>query len=83
MEDSPSVAVRTKENSSLVTAIKLVTRGECVGIFSPGNTGATMAAALMHLGRIQGVDRTPIAVPLPQEKGPPLLLLDAGANVDC
>jgi len=83
MEDSPSIAVRTKENSSLVTAIKLVAEGECVGIFSPGNTGATMAAALMHLGRIQGVDRPPIAVPLPQEKGPPLLLLDAGANVDC
>ena len=83
MEDSPSNAVRSKPDSSVVQAIKLVTTGECVGIFSPGNTGATMAAALMYLGRINGVDRPPIAVPLPQEKGPPLLLLDAGANVDC
>jgi len=83
MEDSPSTAVRTKPNSSIVQSIKLVADGECVGIFSPGNTGATMAAALMHLGRIQGVERPPIAAPLPQEKGPPLLLLDAGANVDC
>jgi glycerol-3-phosphate acyltransferase PlsX len=83
MEDSPSNAVRSKDSSSIVTAVKLVANRECVGIFSPGNTGATMAAALMHLGRIPGVDRPPIAVPLPQESGHPLLLLDAGANVDC
>jgi phosphate acyltransferase len=83
MDDSPSIAVKTKEDSSIVQAIKLVANRECVGIFSPGNTGATMAASLMYLGRIQGVLRPPIAVPLPQEQGLPTLLLDAGANVDC
>lgn len=83
MEDSPSNAVRSKPDSSIVQSVKLVADRECVGIFSPGNTGATMAAALMYLGRIQGVERPPIAVPLPQQNGPPLLLLDGGANVDC
>ncbi|MDX1958825.1 MAG: phosphate acyltransferase PlsX [Leptospiraceae bacterium] len=83
MHDSPSIAVKAKPDSSIVVAIDLVANRECVGIFSPGNTGATMAAALMHLGRISGVQRPPIAVPLPQEDGSVMLLLDAGANVDC
>ncbi|PKA02885.1 phosphate acyltransferase PlsX [Leptospira ellisii] len=42
-----------------------------------------MASALLYLGRIPGVLRPPIAAPIPQENGPPMLLLDAGANVDC
>jgi glycerol-3-phosphate acyltransferase PlsX len=83
MDDSPAIAVKSKQDSSLVEAISLVANRDCVGIFSPGNTGATMAAALMYLGRIPGVLRPPIAVPLPQEDGSAMLLLDAGANVDC
>ena len=83
MLDSPSKAVRSMPESSIVQAVKLVAERECVGVFSPGNTGASMAAALMYLGRIKGVERPPIAAPLPQETGTPLLLLDAGANVDC
>jgi len=83
MHDSPASAVKSKTDSSLVEAIKLVANRECVGMFSPGNTGATMAGALMYLGRIPGVQRPPIAVPLPQEDGSVMLLLDAGANVDC
>ncbi|PKA21983.1 phosphate acyltransferase PlsX, partial [Leptospira sp. mixed culture ATI2-C-A1] len=43
----------------------------------------TMAAALLHLGRLPGVLRPPIAAHIPREEGPPVLLLDAGANVDC
>ncbi len=83
MDESPSLAVKTKPESSVVQAIRLVSNRECVGMFSPGNTGATMAAALMHLGRIEGVLRPPLAVALPQEDGSPMLLLDVGANVDC
>lgn len=83
MDESPSLAVKTKLESSVVQAVQLVAKRECVGVFSPGNTGATMASALMYLGRIAGVLRPPIAVTLPQEDGSPLLLLDAGANVDC
>jgi phosphate acyltransferase len=83
MNDSPSVAVRSMPDSSIVQSVKLVADRECVGMFSPGNTGASMAASLLYLGRISGVHRPPIAVPLPQEEGTPLLLLDGGANVDC
>ncbi|MBK8398910.1 MAG: phosphate acyltransferase PlsX [Leptospiraceae bacterium] len=83
MNDSPAVAVRSMPDSSIVQSVKLVADRECVGMFSPGNTGASMAASLLYLGRINGVQRPPIAVPLPQESGTPLLLLDGGANVDC
>ncbi|MCB1189241.1 MAG: phosphate acyltransferase PlsX [Leptospiraceae bacterium] len=83
MDDAPATAVRSMQDSSIVKAVKLVRDRECVGLFSPGNTGATMAAALMFLGRVPGVYRPPIAAPIPQENGTPLLLLDAGANVDC
>ncbi|PJZ83800.1 phosphate acyltransferase PlsX [Leptospira harrisiae] len=83
MNDSPSIAVRAMEDSSVVKAVRLVADKECVGVFSPGNTGATMAAALLHLGRLPGVLRPPIAAHIPREEGPPVLLLDAGANVDC
>ncbi|WCL48714.1 phosphate acyltransferase PlsX [Leptospira sp. GIMC2001] len=83
MNDSPSVAVRAMEDSSIVQAVKLVAQKECVGIFSPGNTGATMAAALLHMGRINKVMRPPIAAPIPRENGSSMVLLDAGANVDC
>ncbi|AVQ10755.1 Phosphate acyltransferase [Leptospira santarosai] len=83
MNDSPSIAVRTLQDSSVVQATQLVADKTCVGMFSPGNTGATMASALLYLGRISGVLRPPIAAPIPQENGPPMLLLDAGANVDC
>ena len=83
MNDSPATAVRSMPDSSIVQSVKLVADRECVGMFSPGNTGASMAASLLYLGRINGVHRPPIAVPLPQEEGTPLLLLDGGANVDC
>lgn len=83
MNDSPSIAVRTLQDSSIVQATQIVADKTCVGMFSPGNTGATMASALLYLGRIPGVLRPPIAAPIPQENGPPMLLVDAGANVDC
>ncbi len=83
MEDSPSRAVRNKPNSSVVVAARLVHERRAVGFFSPGNTGATMASALLNLGRVKGVERPPIASPLPREDGGVTVLLDAGANVDC
>ncbi|TGK10240.1 phosphate acyltransferase PlsX [Leptospira fletcheri] len=83
MNDSPSIAVRAMQDSSVVQSAQLVADKTCVGMFSPGNTGATMAASLLYLGRIPGVLRPPIAAPIPREKGPPALLIDAGANVDC
>ncbi|MDH5716452.1 MAG: phosphate acyltransferase PlsX [Spirochaetia bacterium] len=83
MEDSPAKAIRTKKNASVVIAANLVKDSKAVGFFSPGNTGATMAAALTILGRLKGVKRPAIAAPIPREDGKVSLLLDAGANVDC
>ncbi len=83
MSDSPSRAVRKMPNASIVVAAKLVREGRAVGFFSPGNTGASMAAALIIMGRTKGVDRPAIATPLPREDGGTTLLIDSGANVDC
>ncbi len=83
MHESPARAVRTKRNASIMVAARLVKEGRAVGFFSPGNTGATMAAALWELGRIDGVDRPAIASPLPREDGGVTVLIDSGANVDC
>ena len=83
MQESPSMAVRKKKDASVVIAAKLVEMSEAIGFFSPGNTGATMAAALSILGRIDGVKRPAIATPIPREDGNATVLIDSGANVDC
>lgn len=75
-------AVRAKPDSSLVVAMKLVAEGRASAMVSPGNTGATLAAATLHLRRLPGVIRPAIAVVLPTARGP-LTLLDAGANAEC
>jgi glycerol-3-phosphate acyltransferase PlsX len=83
MEDSPAMAVRQKKDASVNVAARLVANGEALGFFSPGNTGASMAAALAHMGRLPGVKRPAIATPIPREDGGATVLLDSGANVDC
>ncbi|MGQ9557994.1 MAG: phosphate acyltransferase PlsX [Desulfurispora sp.] len=82
MGESPAVAVRRKRNSSIVRAVQLVREGRAAAVVSAGNTGAVMAAALLGLGRIRGIDRPAIASVLPTRRGR-VVLLDAGANVDC
>lgn len=83
MYESPAQAVRNKPNSSVMVAAGLVKDGRAVGFFSPGNTGATMAAALMEMGRIKSVKRPTIVSPIPREDRGVTLLADSGANVDC
>jgi glycerol-3-phosphate acyltransferase PlsX len=82
MDEKPADAFRTKEDSSLVRAVKAVADGEAEAVVSPGNTGAMLAAGLVLLRRVSGVRRPAIAVPLPARKGPSVLI-DAGANADC
>lgn len=77
--DEPAAAVRAKERSSLVVACREVREGRAQGVVSAGPTGAMMAAALIQLGRIKGIARPGIAVPLPAA-GTPCLLIDCGAN---
>lgn len=83
MEDSPTEAVRNKKDSSLVRGMVAVKEGQAEAFVSPGNTGAVMATALLKLGRLTGIERPGIAVPIPTLRGRDLLLIDSGANVDC
>lgn len=82
MDEHPVSAIRKKKNSSIVVATKLVKEGAAAAVVSAGSTGAQMASSLFILGRISGVDRPAISTLLPTAKGV-LVLLDAGANVDC
>lgn len=82
MDEHPATAVKRKRQASIVVANELVRNGQAVGIVSAGNTGAAMAASLLRLGRITGIDRPAIAIPMPTANGV-TVLLDAGANADC
>ena len=81
MHEKPADAVRTKPDSSLVASVRAVREGTADAVVSAGNTGAVLAAGLLELRRIPGVLRPAIAVPIPAQNGPSVLL-DAGANAD-
>ena len=83
MEDGAAKAARSKKNSSLHVASRLVASGEAHGFVSAGNTGACMAIAKMVQGKIRGVDRPALSGVLPTLTGKPVVLVDVGANVDC
>lgn len=83
MHEDPAQAVRQKKDSSLVRSAELVRDGDASGMVSAGNTGATMASALLRMGRLPGVARPCIATPLPRLGAAPAVLVDAGANTEC
>lgn len=83
MAADPAKSVRTMKDSSLVRAAEAVRDGKASAMISAGNTGATMASALLRMGRIKGVMRPAIATPIPVPGGTPTVLLDAGANSEC
>lgn len=83
MDEAPAQAVRSKKDNSLTRGMELVKSGEAQAMVSAGNSGAFAAAALFTLGRIKGVHRPVIATVLPSRTGRPIVVADAGANVDC
>jgi phosphate acyltransferase len=83
MSDDPGPSVRRKKDSSLVRAAEAVRDGRASAMVSAGNTGATMASALLRMGRIKGIARPAIATPIPRKGTHPSILLDAGANAEC
>jgi glycerol-3-phosphate acyltransferase PlsX len=83
MDEDPAGGVRRKKDSSLVRAAELVRDGKAAAMVSAGNTGATMAASLLRMGRLPGVIRPCIATPLPRLGRSPAVLVDAGANAEC
>ena len=82
MDEDAAQGVRRKKDSTLVRAAEAVRDGHASAMISAGNTGATMASALLRMGRIKGVSRPAIATPLPVPGHAPNILLDAGANAE-
>jgi glycerol-3-phosphate acyltransferase PlsX len=84
MDADAGSSVRKMKDSSLVRAAEAVRDGKASAMVSAGNTGATMASALLRMGRIKGVQRPAIATPIPVPGfDTPTVLLDAGANAEC
>ncbi|NJK41744.1 MAG: phosphate acyltransferase PlsX [Acaryochloridaceae cyanobacterium SU_2_1] len=84
MHEEPISALRRKRKASINVAMDLVKQQKADAVVSAGHSGAAMAAALLRLGRIPGIDRPAIGAVFPTIiAGKPVLVLDVGANVDC
>jgi phosphate acyltransferase len=84
MNEEPLISLRRKPKASINVSMDLVKHGRADAVVSAGHSGAAMAAALLRLGRIRGVDRPAIGAVLPTMiAGKSVLILDVGANVDC
>ena len=81
MTDKPTKAIRSKPNSSMVVASRLVRKGKAQAFVTAGNTGAAMACGILTIGRIKGVKRPALLTPFPTRRGA-CVLLDVGANPD-
>ncbi|MDX2230690.1 MAG: phosphate acyltransferase PlsX [Leptolyngbyaceae cyanobacterium bins.349] len=84
MGEEPLSALRRKPKASINVAMDLVKNGRADAVVSAGHSGAAMAAALLRLGRLPGIDRPAIGAVFPTMiAGKPVIVLDVGANVDC
>ncbi|MBA2571228.1 MAG: phosphate acyltransferase PlsX [Chloroflexi bacterium] len=81
MEEQPAAAVRRKRDASINVCMRLVREGEADAVVTAGHTGAGVASAIVHLGRLRGVDRPALAVQMLTDRGP-FVLLDIGATTD-
>ncbi|MCK5577573.1 MAG: phosphate acyltransferase PlsX, partial [Dehalococcoidales bacterium] len=81
--EHPLEAIRKRPRSSIVVGIDLLKEGEADAFVSAGNTGAVLCAALLNLGKIEGVERPALASLVSLNQASPSLLIDAGANADC
>jgi glycerol-3-phosphate acyltransferase PlsX len=79
--DEPALAFKSKRDSSIMVAMDLIKQGRADALVTAGHSGAAMAAAVLRLGRLPGVDRPALAVQMITETGP-FVLLDIGANMD-
>ncbi|MBM3785089.1 MAG: phosphate acyltransferase PlsX [Acidobacteria bacterium] len=82
MDDSAAKSLRSKKDSSIRVACRLMHDGTVQGVVSAGNTGAVMATSKTVNGMVRGVDRPALASVFPTVKGRPAVMLDVGANVD-
>ena len=82
MEDTPTLAIKHKKDSSMVVGFNMVKKEEGDVFISAGNSGALLAGATLLVGRIKGIDRPALAGILPSYKSQ-LLLMDCGSNTNC
>ena len=82
MEDTPTIAIKHKKDSSMVVGFKMLKEDEGDVFISAGNSGALLTGATLIVGRIKGIDRPALAGILPAYKSQ-LLLIDAGSNTNC
>jgi phosphate acyltransferase len=83
MDDHATDAVRAKPGASINVGLAMVKAGEADAFVTAGNTGATMAAALLTLGRVRGIGRPALGLPYATLSGKPKMLIDVGANAEC
>ena len=83
MDEHPTEAVKNKPESSINVGMRMVKSGQADAFVTAGNTGASMAAAMLTLGRIKGIGRPALATIFPTGEGRLTMLLDVGANADC
>jgi len=83
LHEQPVQAIRSKPKSSIVVGINLIKDGTASAFVSAGNTGAVVCAALLNLGKIEGIERPALCSIIEVASSAPILLIDAGANVDC
>ena len=81
-DEHPANAIRKKKVSSLRVAMEMVRRGDAQGLISAGSTGAIVAGGVLVVGRIEGIDRPALGVPIPST-GNVTFMLDVGATVRC
>lgn len=82
MDEHGAAAARQKRDSSIAVGLREVREGRCAAFVSAGNTGAVMAASIMVLGRLRGIDRPALGTVFPASDGRRVLMLDAGANAE-
>ena len=82
-DEHPANAIRKKKNSSLRVAMEMVRRGDAQGCISAGSTGAIVAGGVLVVGRLEGIDRPALGVPIPSMTGKFSFMLDVGATVRC
>ncbi len=83
MEEVPTKAVKTKKDSSLVVAFRMLKEGKGDALVSSGSTGAVLTAGVLILGRIKGVSRPALCPAIPNYRGESTFICDCGANLEC
>jgi glycerol-3-phosphate acyltransferase PlsX len=79
--ESPALAYRSKPKASVFVSAGVVKMGKAAGFVSMGSTGASIAAAQVVYGTLEGIDRGALGGPI-IGYAPDTVIVDLGTNVD-